>query len=212
MKLVTICSPEFSPVAQEFFFKSWFRFPQGFNRLTTHQPPNPIGAWASRSWRSHYVWRQRMLVDELRLLPPGDQLVFCGCDTQWFEPIGVYVAGFHPEAMIVSQMDVGMICADFMRLTNTPEVLQLLQRVEQVVSVDGVDQELINRFAPDHGVSIAGLPLDEFWTTRKLWKMGDPVPEVPATIKFHHGNWNYRIEDKLAILSAVREEYFRAHR
>jgi hypothetical protein len=214
MKLVALYSDSHEPLLREFFLPSFLKYPDGFSSLVIQRIPQGCssGKYGDPGWESAMVHKVRVILKELRALSSGDSMVYSDVDVQWFSPIGKYLAEAFPESAAVFQVDVGMPCTGFMRLASCPEVFGAVEAaLEALVS----GRLRCDQIAFDESRKRLILPVEYFdpeevWTARgSIWKLGDPVPEVPDKIRVHHGNWNFGVEAKLGIMAAVREQYLR---
>ena len=147
----------------------------------------------------------------------GRPCIVSGADFRFYRDFLPELHNFHD--MIHTSLDrievSPVLCSDFLAFIINWRTLQMFDLWEMANSTVSDDQVALNdmfgRFSyPGTGPRLSnhGLP-EDFWTIGlggipRTWEPGDTVPEPPANIALHHGNFTVGVANKLALLDAVR--------
>ena len=142
-----------------------------------------------------------------------DIFMFSDVDIQFFGPLTDIVTHCIKEHDIVTQKDPSknydlMHCTGFMAMRVTKENKRLFKQTLQRMIDDPAsdDQDAFNEIVREGAWNIGTFDEDIVWSHRKMWRAGDDI-DVPESVAVHHANWVYSVEDKLAQLEAVKNQY-----
>lgn len=143
--------------------------------------------------------------------------VYSDVDVRFYAAdIGERLAADLGEHDIAFQDDgPGALCTGFMVMRACDATLRLFELARDVMIKDkGHDQDAVNKVLRDDGANpvCSWRMLDQVYfsvgqtydTAEGRWLPGCPI-FVPPGIRVHHANWTVGIDNKLALLEAVRE-------
>lgn len=205
MKLLTFCSDSHVGLLRDFFMPSFYAHPEGFDSLVIARMEQvcPSGGYKTPGWDHFFRAKINRVIEELEATKHGDFLYLVDCDVQWFNPLP---SGRYLDIDLAGQDDgAGGFCPGIARIRVSNRMRSfwkaLLARVE---NSDRDEQFAINDLLAAAPFRWSFFPSDQVWSTRSIWKLGDPIPEIPKGIVAHHANWTHSVADKVGILTAVR--------
>jgi hypothetical protein len=207
VKLITFLSPTHVSLCRDFFLPSYLANHDVFDSLTIRHMPLlcPKGEYRAPGWYELLNFRAKAILEELQSATYGSRILICGCDVQWFGPLGELFRDCKDYDFVAQNDGDGGFCTDWMMIRVMDLTRLMFRQIADSVKDGAEDQYVMNQLLPNSGLTYAQFDNNEVWSTRRLWKIGDPVPAVPPNILVHHGNWTTCVPDKHAILTAVRE-------
>lgn len=147
----------------------------------------------------------------------GRRCIISGADIRFYRDFLDSVFPAHDCLSTSLDRTVGgtVLCSDFLAFTINWRTLSMFDSWENENTTAPDDQVALNTLFGDYCDQsilppLSHIPLTEsFWTIGlggipRTWVPGDAIPEPPADIAMHHSNFTVGIENKLALLDAVR--------
>lgn len=180
--------------------------------LTKFLQRSQSGAYESPGFQATCLDKVDFIIEALRA--ETEPFLFSDVDVRFYGPVCEDLLPLLGDADMAFQWDGprGKECSGFMVLRPTIEVMQFWQNVRAHMRETGaMDQDALHAMleASDLGLQTVVLP-ERYWTYGrgdKVWEPGTPV-NPPADLLVHHGNWTVGVENKLALLEAVRAAYY----
>jgi hypothetical protein len=148
-----------------------------------------------------------------------EPFIFSDVDVRFYGPVGDDLARLLGDADMAFQWDGprGLECSGFMVLRPSAKLLKFWQGVRDLmVECVILDQDSLHRRLvvdtikreQDGGDITWDILPERYWTfgsNDKHWTPGQPV-NPPADLLMHHANWTVGVENKIALLEAVKAE------
>jgi DNA-directed RNA polymerase subunit F len=175
------------------------------------------GAFQSDGFQATCLAKVGYILEVLAANLGGEPFIFSDVDVRFYgdptadllgllQGSGRGAAGGDSDILFQDDGPAGA-CTGFMVMRPTPRVLEYWRKVaEWMRDTNQLDQDAANRLLETHFAPAWGLLPERYWTVGRkggVWKPGDPV-NPPADLLVHHANWTVGIENKLALLEAVR--------
>ncbi len=205
MKLLTFCSDSHVGLLRDFFMPSFYAHPEGFDSLVIARMEQvcPSGGYKTPGWDHFFRAKINRVIEELENTKDGDFLFLIDCDVQWFGSTNV--SEYSAFDLIGQQDGTGGFCPGIARLRAGYSMRSFWKLLlERVSNSDRDEQFSINDLLETTTLHCGYFHPDQVWSTRSIWKLGDPIPEIPKGIVAHHANWTHSVADKVGILTAVR--------
>ena len=205
MKLLTFCSDSHVGLLRDFFMPSFYAHPEGFDSLVIARMEQvcPSATYKMPGWNEFFIARIRRIIDELDSAPDGDFIFLIDCDVQWFGPIDVLL---DPAIDFQCQNDgAGGLCPGFSIIKVGYLMKKFWRCVQLHATASGRDDQFsINDLIHHFPLKVQMFNRNRVWTTRAIWEPDEPIPTLPNEILVHHANWVVSVENKVRILTAVR--------
>jgi hypothetical protein len=147
-----------------------------------------------------------LVIDAVRT--ESEPFIYSDCDVRFYDPVADDLLKQLGDDDIAFQNDAdGGACAGFFIVRPSPHMHQFFRDVlSRTHNGKRSDQEAMNEILNQSGIRWRMLS-KRYWTVGHQghhWQPGEPV-NPPANILVHHGNWTIGVENKLALLKAVRK-------
>ena len=178
--------------------------------LAEHELPqdSKTGAFETAGFQTTCLRKVEYLIDVLTKNNGGAPFLFSDVDVRFYgDPSDDLLRLLGQDDMMFQDDGPGGACAGFMVLRPTPRVLAFWRVVAKLArDHQQMDQDAANRLLATNTAPPWGLLPERYWTYgrgRKEWTGTEPV-NPPADLLVHHANWTRGIENKMALLDAVR--------
>ncbi len=211
MKLITCLTPSHQVFLPH--FNTIFRVDQNINLYSEEfEQECPTGAFADAGWNDTTRRKFEHIGTILQECDEGELLAFADADIQFFRPISDLAGIALKDNDIVFQNDYyGHACTGFFYMRNNRSIRDLVQMVYNEIPNWRDDQEAMNKILPTWSGEYGLLP-NQFFTFGSFYQHWDETKTdfpLPRGMVLHHANWVKGIENKLKLLTLVREIYDR---
>jgi len=217
MKLFTCLSPSHVPMYDAHFGPSVLLSGLDLQPPRTLEQVCPTGVYESPGFQETCLAKMHYLRDVLVAESESrEPFVFCDVDIRFYglvvedlleigEKTDDAADGDGPNPLFQSDGPGGP-CTGFMLWYPCPWAVALVEDVIQVMGEKHIEDQIgMQHVLRDRGLTAALLP-ERYWTvgqTGRHWNPGDPV-RPPSDLLMHHANWTVGVENKMALLDAVR--------
>lgn len=211
MKLFVVHSPAFKAMYEPFKHSVLTR--TSFQLIEEELPSRFDGChWGQPIYHELLRW----LVERRLKLLERETEVFAtsGVDTEFFRDavpdLKARMNGMFPYDLLGADDNPGptRLCSCLYIMRPTDELRALMKKVlDDPRCGNEPDDPILNQFRDM--VKWCALPHDLYWNTLCPWKDGDPLPPLPKNVVWTHANYVTSIQDKLALMDAIRTEWKR---
>lgn len=211
MKLITCYTP-----SHEVFLPHFHTLHQVDDRINLwdeeFEQECPTGEFADEGWNDTTRRKFELIRGVLRDSNEGELMAFSDVDVQFFRPISNLAEMALKDNDIVFQNDYyGHACTGFFYMRNNRSIRDLMDKVYDEIPNWRDDQEAMNKVLPIWNGKYGLLP-NQFFTFGSFYQHWDETKTnfpLPKGMVMHHANWVKGIENKLKLLTLVREIYDR---
>jgi DNA-directed RNA polymerase subunit F len=169
------------------------------------------GAFQSDGFQATCLAKVGYILEVLAANLDGEPFIFSDVDVRFYgDPTADLMQLFGDSDILFQDDGPAGACTGFMVMRPTPRVLEYWRKVaEWMRETNQMDQDAANRLLETPFAPAWGLLPERYWTVGRngvCWKPGDPVAP-PADLMVHHANWTVGIENKLALLEAVKNTH-----
>lgn len=210
MKIYACYTPSHNGMFEKHFAPSLRTSRLNFSvRLLPQQ--SATGAFQSDGFQATCLAKVGYILEVLAANLDGEPFIFSDVDVRFYgDPTADLMQLFGDSDILFQDDGPAGACTGFMVMRPTPRVLEYWRKVaEWMRETNQMDQDAANRLLETPFAPAWGLLPERYWTVGRngvCWKPGDPVAP-PADLMVHHANWTVGIENKLALLEAVKNTH-----
>jgi hypothetical protein len=174
------------------------------------------GDYESKGFFDTCLQKMIYLRDTLKAMDAGEVFIFSDVDIRFYPggesisaEIQLCMSGHTDERPVFAFQDDGPggCCTGFFAVRACPVALAIVEEVILCMRETGLmDQDAFRAVLESHPEVRRVMLPPRYWTigqTGKHWAPGEPV-DPPADLRMHHANWTVGVENKIALIKAVR--------
>lgn len=217
MKRLKVCTI-FSPSHLLFYkkFMNSYPYQEGVELVVNYLPQECTGEYECKDFYKPMARKVDFIIKQLKTLQTDEYLMYTDCDVVFYKPFrdDIIKCLECSSCDMLFQHDGISLCAGLFIARRSDSVIQFFEAVKEATKQYNNDQTALNMLIRSFPVQFGVLP-DRYYTfgTRNArieggvqrWEPDITDFFVPNDIILHHANWTSGEENKLKLISKVKE-------